>query len=183
MKGLIVASALVALISGCAPTMTEADVRDVTAADVPIRFAYGQIRHGDAVFKRLADSRTGFTVRRASYTGLSEFAVFDLMESLGDSYFTPKGPGAYIERYFKPDTAIERGGSGTVAGGRQTTWRAFRLTKSGTACVELQRSLREHVEGGLDHYSQALVVGVYCRAGEGQIAPDEARKIATGLSA
>jgi hypothetical protein len=171
-------------LGGCAAGAGgAADVQEASAEDVPVRFAYGGLGPADAIFTTVKHPRTGFSVRRASYNGRTGFAVFDLMETIGDSYFTPKAPGAYIEQFLKPGAAIERGGSGTTSGSRQTKWRAFRLSEPGASCVELQRSLREHVEGGLDNYSQALVVGVYCRAGEGQIPPDEVAEIAKGLSA
>lgn len=183
MRGVVVGLGLglAAALGGCATTPSEPKV--ATAAEVPIRFAYGGLGTSDASYQRLTESRSGSSVRRAAYRGGAEYAVFDLLETLGDSYFTPQAPGAFIERFFKPDATGERGASGTVGGSRQTSWRAFRLKEPGAACVELQRSLREHVEGGINQYSQALVVGVYCRAGDGQIGADEANRIARGLSA
>ena len=82
MRNVIVTTMLAASLSGCAASSFAE--RDATAKEVPIRFAYGQIRGDRVVYKAGADSRQGTNVRRAMFMGdRGEMAIFDLMSTVG----------------------------------------------------------------------------------------------------
>ncbi len=184
MRSTIVAAALAtAALSGCAAG--EFAERDTTAKEVPIRFAHGQIRGDQAVYRAAADPRRGTDVRRATFTGdRGEVAVFDLMSTLGDYAFSRRNTGRYVEGIIKDDAQIEWGESGDVhQGPRQTGYQAFRLRDDRQTCVGLQRRLAEHRESAPGDHSQLLLIGIYCRPGTEPIGRDEIRAMASSLQA
>jgi hypothetical protein len=127
-RSTIVAAALAtAALSGCAAG--EFAERDATAKEVPIRFAHGQIRGDQAVYRAAADPPSGTDVGgRRSRAIAGEVAVFDLMSTLGDYAFSRRNTGRYVEGIIKDDSQIEWGASGDIhEGARQTGYQAFRL--------------------------------------------------------
>ena len=183
MRRIIVAAALAAALSGCAAN--DFAEREATAKEVPIRFAHGQIRGDQVAYKAAADSRRGTNVRRATFVGdRGEFAMFDLMGTLGDYAFSRRDTRRYVEGIIKDDSQIEWGDSGDVyQGARQTGYRAFRLRDDRQTCVGVQRSLAEHRESAPGDHSQLLLVGVYCRPGTEPIARDEIRTMVGSIQA
>ncbi len=159
--------------------------RDVAAADVPIRFAYRGLRPEGAKYEGADDPRRGTTVRRVTYAGPDEFAIFDLMQTMGDAAFSRQPARAYVRDMLKPEAKVAWDGSGDIPGSRQTSWQGFRLEdpKGNLACVGLRRSLREHIEAAFGDYSQSLLIGFYCREGEEPLGEDEIRAIAQALQA
>lgn len=184
MRNVIVAAALAVALSACA-TATRFAERDATAREVPIRFAHGEIRGDQVAYKTAVDGRRGTNVRRAMFTGdRGEFAMFDLLGTLGDYAFSRRGTGVYVEGIIKDDAQIEWGQSGDIyQGARQTGYQAFRLRNDRQTCVGLQRSLAEHRESAPGDHSQLLLVGVYCRPGAEPIGRDEIRRMADSLQA
>lgn len=184
MRNVLVASLLVAALSACATGGPQVAQREATAQEVPIRFAHGKIRGEQAIYRVGQDQRRGTMFRRAVFDGKGEFAVFDIVSTLGDWVMTPGPTNRWIEVFVKDDQEIEWGESGEVHGGaRRTAFRTFRLRDTVRTCVGLKRSLREHLDSAPDDYSQALLVGIYCRPGRIPIPADEARQIAAALQA
>ena len=183
MRGPIVAVMLAAALAGCAAGGFAE--REATATEVPIRFAHGQIRGDQVVYKAATDQRRGTSVRRATFVGdRGEFATFDLMGTLGDYAFSRRDTRLYVEGIIKDDSQIEWGQSGDVhQGARQTGYKAFRLRDDRQTCVGVQRSLAEHRESAPGDHSQLLLVGVYCRPGTEPIGSDEIRTMANSLQA
>jgi hypothetical protein len=182
-RAALIAVAAASLVAACAPQgLVE---REVAAGDVPVRFAYRGLRPEGAKYEGADDPRRGTTVRRVTYAGADEFAIFDLMQTLGDAVFSRQPAKTYMRGMLRPDAKVTWDGAGDIPAARQTSWQGFRLDDPGgdLACVGLRRSLREHVEAAFGDYSQSLLVGFYCREGEEPLGEDEIRAIAQALQA
>ena len=171
-------------LAGCADAPMAQ--RAATAEEVPLRFAYGGLANIRPAYRAADDGRRGFAVRRAMIVGRDEFAIFDMMRTLGDSYIPRRATSLWVRGMVeeKDRDAIEWGRAGDIRGGvRQTGYQTFRMPDRESACVGLQRSLRDHNSGVFGEHSQLMVVGLYCRRGSEQIGAEEVRAIAGALQA
>lgn len=169
-------------LAGCADG-EKLTVKTVTAKDVPIHFAYGSIKDGDARYSGAESSWSGYTVRRASYRAGDEFATFDLMRSIGNWVFPRRSTSTYVGDLLKKDTKVAWGGTGELLGtARPTEYQTFLLPAAKATCVGLQRGLADHPDSA-GNLPQLLLIGFYCRAGTDPIAPEEARRIAGAVHA
>jgi hypothetical protein len=180
-RAVLLTTALAAGLAACAETKLVE--REVTAEEVPIRFAYRGLRPDDARYDGADEPRNGMTVRSASYEGRDEFAIFSVMQTLGDTVFPRQPAKSFVRGMLKEDAKVEWDGSGDILGARQTSWQGFRLVEENgsLACVGLRRSLREHIEAPFGDYSQSLLVGFYCREGQEPLGEDEIRAISQAL--
>lgn len=190
--GAAVTAAVLATLAGCSGVggggaMVE---RAAGAEEVPVRFAYRGLAGAQPVYRAADDSRRGFAVRRATFVGRDEFAIFDVISAAGGSAMPPQDTSLWVRRMVERDDAIEWGPAGDVRGGPRRTgtgWQTFRMGDREAACVGVQRSLREQaprrVAAARGDQGQLMVVGLYCRRGQDQIGVDEAREIAVALEA
>lgn len=187
----VVAAALVAALAGCAGggaggrAMVE---RAAGADEVPVRFAYRGLAGARPVYRAADDSRRGFAVRRATFVGRDEFAIFDVISTAGQSAMPPEATSLWVRRMVERDDAIEWGPAGDVQGGPRQTgtgWQTFRMGDREAACVGVQRSLggQRATGGAAGDQGQLMVVGLYCRRGQEQIGVEEARAVAAALQA
>lgn len=172
----------IALLAGCAGQQ-QPEPKDLAADEMPISFSYGALNPVYARRQFVADPRRGNEVRRLTMAGGEEIAIFDVLSVYGDYGVTRKDTRFWIRNLVKDQGDLAWQESGRVGGARWTDLQTFAMPKKQAQCVGLQRSLKEHTEATPGDYSQALVIGFYCRRGDSPISLDEARTIAAAVQA
>lgn len=165
------------LIAGCSgPSLEE---RPLTAAEMPVSFAYGALGPDDAIYERAVDPRRGWGVRRLKMADGGELAMLDLISLSGAYGLEHQDTRRWVSSMLQEPAEVTWGDTLRVSAARQTEMHAFQMADD-LACVGLQRCLREHAEAAPGDGCQELVVGFYCRVGPALDA-EEARKVALAV--
>jgi hypothetical protein len=154
----------------------------ITSAEMPASFSYGGLGPKSAHYRQATDPRSGAIIRRMIMTAPNEVADFAAVSLSSGYVFTSTAFRRRLAVLLPPDQTVEWQESTQGSGIHPTKLVTFALPEKGLQCVGMERGLQAHHEAPSNVYSQAIVVGYYCRTGA-PFSSEEAHKVGAALSA